>query len=151
MNILHYRKNAMTDVLDGKILVKKFREELTDQILSLALNKDKYLAIIYLGDNSSSKTYVAKKKKFGESIGIKVEVFGQGIGAEEYFSKDETLQFYQKQDYDSVPKIIEIIQYLNFDKDCVGIIVQLPLPETFQQYQAQILSAIQPNKDVDGL
>ncbi len=140
----------MADILDGKVVVQKIKEELKEQVNSLALN-DKYLAIIYLGDNSASKTYVSKKKKFGESIWLKVEVFGQGKDASEYFSEDETLQFYQKQDYDSVPKVIEIIHYLNYDKDCIGIIVQLPLPEQFQAYQAQILSAVQANKDVDGL
>ena len=47
-------------------------------------------------------------------------------------------------------KIIDLIHYLNHDKDCVGIIVQLPLPEEFK-YKSQILSTISPNKDIDGM
>ncbi|NOZ44773.1 MAG: hypothetical protein GXP45_06645 [bacterium] len=138
----------MSEILDGKKVVAQIKKELIEQAQNTGLNKDKYLAILFFGDNSASQTYVRKKKKFGESIGIKVEVFGQ---KEEYLSQDKHLQFYQEQDYDSVPKVIELIQYLNYDKDCAGIIVQLPLPKEFQEYQAQILSAVQPNKDIDGL
>jgi methylenetetrahydrofolate dehydrogenase (NADP+)/methenyltetrahydrofolate cyclohydrolase len=79
---------------------------------------------------------------------MRVEIFGQD---ESFLSEDEGLQFYQKQEYDSVPKVIELIHYLNYDQDCVGIIVQLPLPEQFQSSKAKILSSIQAHKDVDGL
>lgn len=138
----------MVQILDGKVVSAALQEELAAQVQAKYPDGNKYIAIIYLGDNKGSKTYVAKKKKFGDQIGLKVEVFGQG---EEYLSEDETLQFYQKQDYDNVPKVVELVQYLNFDKDCLAIIVQLPLPEQFEASKAQILGAIQPHKDVDGL
>ncbi|MCI0501854.1 MAG: hypothetical protein L0Y61_08965 [Epsilonproteobacteria bacterium] len=46
---------------------------------------------------------------------------------------------------------MELIRYLNQDDECVGIIVQLPLPDVFKPYKTQILSAITPTKDIDGL
>jgi len=46
---------------------------------------------------------------------------------------------------------MELIRYLNHDDECVGIIVQLPLPEQFQSYKEQLLAAITPEKDLDGL
>ena len=46
---------------------------------------------------------------------------------------------------------MELIRYLNQDSECVGIIVQLPLFEAFRQYKTEILSAITPTKDIDGL
>ncbi|HOQ79407.1 MAG TPA: bifunctional 5,10-methylenetetrahydrofolate dehydrogenase/5,10-methenyltetrahydrofolate cyclohydrolase, partial [Candidatus Absconditabacterales bacterium] len=65
--------------------------------------------------------------------------------------EDYDVQLYMKQEYDNIGKIIDLIHYLNHDKDCVGIIVQLPLPEELKKYKSQILSTISPNKDIDGM
>ena len=46
---------------------------------------------------------------------------------------------------------MELIRYLNHDDECVGIIIQLPLPEQFEPYKEQLLAAITPQKDLDGL
>lgn len=46
---------------------------------------------------------------------------------------------------------MELIRYLNQDTDCVGIMIQLPLPESFVEYKTQMLAAITPTKDIDGL
>ena len=46
---------------------------------------------------------------------------------------------------------MELIRYLNQDDECVGIMVQLPLPELFEPYKEQLLAAITPQKDLDGL
>lgn len=46
---------------------------------------------------------------------------------------------------------MELIRYLNHDDDCVGIIIQLPLPQLFSPYKEQLLAAITPQKDIDGL
>ena len=34
---------------------------------------------------------------------------------------------------------------------CIGIIVQLPLPADLQEHQTEILNAVSPKKDIDGL
>jgi len=129
-------------------LAKKLQNELSNKAKKYLSPKD-YVAIVFLWDNAASKTYVNLKKKYGQKIGIHVEVFGQEDDRETKFCKD--LQIYKNQDYDSVPKVIELIKYLNYDPDCVGILVQLPLPEKFMGSKVQILSAIDVKKDIDGL
>ncbi|MEI8090990.1 MAG: tetrahydrofolate dehydrogenase/cyclohydrolase catalytic domain-containing protein [bacterium] len=94
------------------------------------------------------------KKIYGDTIGLPVIVFGQNHMAE--YDRNQANNFddvgiYVNQKYDSIGKVMELIRYLNHDKDCVGIIVQLPLPEQFKQYKTQILAAISPTKDIDGL
>ena len=63
----------------------------------------------------------------------------------------DDISIYLQQQYDSIFKIRDLINFLNFDKDCVGIIAQLPLPAELKQYESEILSAISPLKDIDGL
>jgi 5,10-methylene-tetrahydrofolate dehydrogenase/methenyl tetrahydrofolate cyclohydrolase len=97
---------------------------------------------------------VKHKKIYGETIGLPVIVFGQNHIADYDRNQANTFDdvgIYVNQQYDSIGKIMELIKYLNYDKECVGIIVQLPLPEQFQPYKEQILAAITPEKDVDGL
>jgi 5,10-methylene-tetrahydrofolate dehydrogenase/methenyl tetrahydrofolate cyclohydrolase len=104
---------------------------------------------------------VKHKKIYGETIGLPVIVFGQNhvaAHAKDGVQYDRTqannfddVGIYVNQKYDSIGKLMELIKYLNYDKECVGIIVQLPLPAQFQQYKEQILAAITPEKDVDGL
>jgi len=91
---------------------------------------------------------------YGETIGLPVIVFGQNQNVDydrNQAGKFDDVGIYINQKYDSIGKVMELIRYLNHDDSCVGIIVQLPLPEQFKQYKTQILSAITPIKDVDGL
>jgi 5,10-methylene-tetrahydrofolate dehydrogenase/methenyl tetrahydrofolate cyclohydrolase len=44
-----------------------------------------------------------------------------------------------------------LIHDLNDDKNCLGFMIQLPLPAQFQEYKAELLSLIAPDKDIDGL
>lgn len=113
-----------------------------------------YVAVIHLGDDYSSATYVKHKKAYGDAIGLPVIVFGQNHIAEydrNQAGKFDDVGIYINQKYDSIGKIMELIRYLNQDAECVGIIVQLPLPAEFKSYKTQILSAITPTKDIDGL
>jgi 5,10-methylene-tetrahydrofolate dehydrogenase/methenyl tetrahydrofolate cyclohydrolase len=50
-----------------------------------------------------------------------------------------------------VGEILEEIYLCNNDKKCLGILVQLPINNSLRAYQRQILDAIHPSKDVDGL
>lgn len=54
----------MVQILDGRIVADKLKSELIEQVKESFPDGDKYLAIVFLGDNAASKTYVAKKKKF---------------------------------------------------------------------------------------
>ena len=50
-----------------------------------------------------------------------------------------------------VAGIFALIRQLNEDEACVGIIVQLPLPDDMQQERDAICAAVHPLKDIDGL
>lgn len=88
------------------------------------------LAIIQIGDNLESDTYINQKKKFGQSIKIPVH----------HFKFEES---------DSEGKIISQIEKLNDLNKIGGIIVQLPIPKNLNRQK--ILNSISPEKDVDGL
>jgi 5,10-methylene-tetrahydrofolate dehydrogenase/methenyl tetrahydrofolate cyclohydrolase len=59
------------------------------------------------------------------------------------------LKLYKNETFDTAAKAIELIHYLNYDPNCVGIIVQLPLPDFMEKDKAKILSTICPAKDPD--
>lgn len=81
-------------------------------------------------------------------------VFGQNHTADydrNQVGRFDDVSIYINQTYDSIGKVMELIRYLNHDDECVGILVQLPLPQQFASYKTEILSAITPTKDIDGL
>jgi methylenetetrahydrofolate dehydrogenase (NADP+)/methenyltetrahydrofolate cyclohydrolase len=88
------------------------------------------LSIVRVGDNAASTTYIKHKLKFAEAIGVPVELTGldQPVSTGEVAAK---------------------IQQLNANPQVNGILVQLPLPATIDT--DQVLQAISPQKDVDGL
>lgn len=135
-------------ILSGKEIAINLKSEIKQKVVDTFWEKPVYLAIIYLWDNSSSKTYVALKKKYGEEIWIRVEIFWQSDDVE---VSDPVLKLYKNETYDNTAKVIELIHYLNYDSKCVWIIVQLPLPEKFMADKEKILATIAPSKDVDGL
>jgi len=141
-------------ILSWKDLSVALQQELKDKVQTTFAWKQAYVAIIFLWEDYSSATYVKHKKKYGESIGLPVIVFGQNHVAEydrNQAGKFDDVGIYINQKYDSVWKIMELIRYLNHDDECVGIIVQLPLPQQFEPYKEQLLAAITPQKDIDGL
>lgn len=87
------------------------------------------LTIIQVEGDEASNRYVSNKKKIGEEIGVKVEHI--------LFPNDITTS-----------QLIGAVEKLN-QSDTNGIIVQLPLPEQIDE--KMVLSAIDSNKDVDGL
>lgn len=90
------------------------------------------LAIIQVGDNPASNSYIKGKLKDCEEVGMEGILF--------------------KYDEDIPPIVIlHLIKDLNIKYNYKGIIVQLPLPPQFtQQWQDRIFNAIAPEKDVDG-
>ena len=141
-------------ILSWKELSVSLKEELIAKRAKFFADKKVYVAIIYLGDDYSSATYVKHKKAYGDSIGLPVIVFGQNQQAiydRNQAGKFDDVGIYINQSYDSIWKIMELIRYLNHDDECVGIIIQLPLPEQFESYKEQLLAAITPQKDLDGL
>ena len=91
------------------------------------------LVSILVGENPGSKLYLSLKKKAGEKVGVEVDI-------KEFFSsvkKDEVVDFIQK---------------INNDPRVHGIMVQLPLPDSFSYSERdEIIATILDTKDVDGL
>lgn len=141
-------------ILSWKELSISFKQDLISKRATFFSDRKAYVAIIFLGDDYSSATYVKHKKAYGESIGLPVIVFGQNHTAEydrNQAGKFDDVGIYINQNYDSVWKVMELIRYLNHDDECVGIIIQLPLPQQFEEYKEQLLAAITPQKDLDWL
>ena len=117
-------------LISGKEIGQEIRNELTERINNLK-NKGitPGLAVILVGNNSASKTYVSNKQKTCEALGMHSRL----ISFESDLNEHE---------------LVEAIHSLNNDPDIHGILVQLPLPK--QITEANVLAAISPDKDVDG-
>lgn len=119
-------------ILDGKQIAQTIRAELREQIASLTTRglRAPKLAVIIVGHNSASETYVANKIKACAEVGIEAERIA--------LEADITEQ-----------QLLAEVERLNNDTSVDGFIVQLPLPEHINE--SAILSAIDHRKDVDGL
>ena len=119
-------------ILDGKKIAADIRAELREQISSLVAKGQRApkLAVVIVGHNPASETYVANKMKACAEVGIESERIA--------FEADITEQ-----------ELLAAVQRLNNDPTIDGFIVQLPLPEHISE--TTIMSAIDRRKDVDGL
>ena len=118
-------------LLDGKLASQAIKEELRLLVAQRVAEGKKvpHLAAILIGNNGASATYVAAKVKACEETGFKSTL----IKFEDTISEESLLK-----------KIDE----LNKDVDIDGILVQLPLP--IHIAEEKIITAIDPEKDVDG-
>lgn len=117
-------------LLDGKMLSQRVKNEIKAQTSELrASGVEPALAVILVGDDAPSHTYVNNKAKACEQCGVKSFV---------YKLAQSTTQ----------SELLALINTLNFDDSVDGILVQLPLPKHIDK--AVILEAISVHKDVDG-
>lgn len=119
-------------LLDGKKISQKIKAEIKlkiDQIIKEQKRIPK-LVVIIVGEDYASHLYVKNKIKACENVGIKGEII--------HFSESI-----------SETEIIETIEKLNQDNDVDGILVQLPLVKSLNEFK--ILNTIAVAKDVDGL
>ncbi len=119
------------EIINGKEIAKITREEIKQQVLEIKnkYNKEIGLAVILVGENPASQTYVNNKVKACEEVGIKSY----------YLKFDENI---------SQNELEKIIIDLSNNQDIHGILVQLPLPKHLDE--KFILSLIPDKKDVDG-
>jgi methylenetetrahydrofolate dehydrogenase (NADP+)/methenyltetrahydrofolate cyclohydrolase len=121
----------MAKILSGKELAEKMRQEMKIEVCEL---KDRHnlvpsLAVILVGDDPASISYVKGKEKACADVGIDV----------------------QKHKFDadySEDSLLKLINGMNSDPMIHGILVQLPLPRHINE--EKVLYAIDPEKDVDG-
>ena len=118
-------------LLDGKALSAKIKEEVKAEVSQIVKEKEitPGLAVILVGNDAASATYVASKAKACKDAGIYSVVHEMP----DTITQDELLQ---------------TINLMNNNPKLDGILVQLPLPKHIDT--TTILEAINPLKDVDG-
>ncbi len=130
-----YDRPVVAQLIDGKAVSAQIRAELAVQAAKLrGVGVVPGLAVILVGEDPASQSYVKAKAKASAAIGIRGDVHrleGTGAPAE---TEAETRA---------------LIEALNADPEVDGIIVQLPLPDGVAA--EALLRAIDPRKDVDGL
>ena len=117
-------------VIDGKQVAADMRAELKDKVAKM--KEDGIvpgLAVVLVGEDPASKSYVTAKERACEDIGI--------------FSDDNRLPADTSQE-----DLMALVDKLNKDPKINGILVQLPLPKHLDE--SQVLLEIDPDKDVDG-
>ena len=119
-------------IIDGKKIAAEIRGELREQVeaLKAAGKRAPKLAVVIVGNNPASETYVANKIKACAEVGMEAVRIA--------YTSDITEQ-----------TLLTEVHRLNNDDSIDGFIVQLPLPPHINE--STILSAIDYRKDVDGL
>ncbi|MFJ7637151.1 bifunctional methylenetetrahydrofolate dehydrogenase/methenyltetrahydrofolate cyclohydrolase FolD [Peribacillus sp. NPDC097264] len=117
-------------IINGKEIAESVRQDISKEVQQLReKNVVPGLAVILVGDNQASQTYVRNKQKACEDLGMHSVLIQKPA--------DLTQQ-----------ELIQNIDELNQDDSIHGILVQLPLPGHIQE--KAIIEAISPEKDVDG-
>ncbi|MDX8344829.1 bifunctional methylenetetrahydrofolate dehydrogenase/methenyltetrahydrofolate cyclohydrolase FolD [Rossellomorea sp. YZS02] len=117
-------------IIDGKLIADHYREQLKDQITQLKQQDvTPGLAVVLVGDNHASHSYVRMKRKACSNLGIHSEL-------------------YQYESNLTEEELLTKIGELNEQDHIHGILVQLPLPEHINPIT--VIETISPSKDVDG-
>ena len=117
-------------IIDGKAIAAQVRGEVTEKVSTLkAKGITPCLAVILVGENPASVSYVTGKQKALAEVGMA----DRSLHLPESTTEEE---------------LLKIIDDLNKDPTVHGILVQLPLPEHINE--EKVLLAIDPEKDVDG-
>lgn len=120
----------MATILDGKAVSAAVKQEVRAEVEALREGGLQVgLAVIIVGDNPASRTYVNNKKKACAEA---------GIHSEEYALPAST----------TMDELLALIDELNHKDSIHGILCQLPLPEGLDE--KAVIAAIAPEKDVDA-
>lgn len=120
----------MAKILDGKAVSAHVREQVKAEVEALAKQGVPVgLAVIIVGDDPASRTYVNNKKKACAAAGIR---------SEEYALPADTTQ----------EELLALVETLNKKPAVNGILCQLPLPAHLDE--KAVIAAIAPEKDVDA-
>ncbi len=117
-------------LIDGAALARRLNDELRAKVEALAASGIvPRLAVILVGDDPASRTYVRSKSKAARSVGI------ESVEHRLHATVGEA-------------ELLMLVEQLNSDPDTDGILVQLPLPKHIDV--TKVLKAVNPAKDVDG-
>ena len=115
-------------IMDGKALAERIKGEIANNVLKM--NKKPALGTILVGSDPGSIAYVDGKHRDCAQVGIKSIKVNLPESA-------------------TTAEVINAVNELNQNPECTGFIVQLPLPKLVST--EEVLLAIDPNKDADGL
>lgn len=118
----------MAEIISGKILASKIKQEVKQEIKQLGIKP--YFAIVQIGNNPASNTYIRNKMKDCDECGIESYLYhyGEGIG-------QHALEVF--------------LEELSISKDFHAVMLQLPIPNHLDMQEA--INEINFKKDVDGL
>ncbi len=118
-------------IISGKDLARKIKEDIAAKVPGLVekYGRAPHLAVILVGEDPASQSYVKSKGKDAEQVGY----------------KSTTIRLPEET---SEAALLEIIADLNADEDVDGILVQLPVPKHIDE--DRVIEAISKEKDVDG-
>ena len=124
-------KQKTMKLIDGKVIAEQVKAEIAEEVKGMiaAGKKRPHLAVIIVGHDGGSETYVASKVKSCEQVGFK--------STKITYENDVT-----------EAELLSKIDELNKDEDVDGFIVQLPLPKHISEQK--VIEAIDYRKDVDG-
>lgn len=119
-------------IIYGSELSAKIKDEIRQEVQKLADEGKRLpcLSVILVGDNPASQSYVKSKGNACHAVGME----NRTIVLDKNISQKE---------------LEDVIRKENEDPNVDGILVQLPLPDGFDEQAA--LDVISPDKDVDGL
>jgi len=117
--------------LEGKTLANKIEEEVKDEVASYlkTIGQVPGLVGIRVGEDRASKVYLRTKERACEKLGIHSEILN--------FPEDISVSLLKSK-----------IEQLSSREDVDGILIQLPLPSSFDSHE--IITSMPPEKDVDG-
>lgn len=116
-------------MIDCKKIAQEIKDQCKEELKNL--NPEFYLKIIQVEGDAASNAYTKGKKKDCEEIGL---LCGHVLLPNDCTVSDVRLE----------------IIHGNTDNNCIGIILQLPLPKHLKQYEEYLTNCISPKKDVDG-
>ena len=117
-------------IIDGKAIAEEVKSDVAAKVAQLkSKGVTPCLAVILVGENPASVSYVTGKRKALEEAGM----MDKSVILPENTTEEE---------------VLDLIAKLNSDKFVHGILVQLPLPKHINE--EKVIMAIDPSKDVDG-
>lgn len=114
--------------LDGTALAKQIRQQARAQALELSPAPS--LAVLLLGHDPASETYVAAKTRAAEEAGVRAQTLRLASGT-------------------APEELLQAVARASRDPDVDGVLVQMPLEAGHDR--ARVIDSLDPAKDVDGL
>src|SRR5436190_996677 len=118
-------------LIDGKQLAQEILTDLQQRVAKLQEEQSiiPHLAIIRVGDDPATTSYINQKERMGKKIGGVVSTYNYPTNVSE-------------------KELLEAINFLQTKGQVHGLIVQLPLPKHLNE--TTLTMAVNPEKDVDG-